>query len=132
MKIEGVPPVVECVEDYGEVLVLGQSTTVPTHFIGHHPLRMTVPTAARDIDVLVIEEHPDLGFFRCRLAFLRLLLKESADARYVLINGFFELPVDYQRRVQSHRPHRHPSLIVAGNHLWKYRRRWTINVSGSV
>jgi hypothetical protein len=55
--------------------------------LGHHPsLRMTVPTARGDIEILTVKEHPGVGLFRGLVAFARLLHDEIAGARHVEVD----------------------------------------------
>ena len=55
--------------------------------LGHHPsLRMSVPTARRNIEVLAVKEYPRFGLFRGLVAFARLLHDEIAGARHVEVD----------------------------------------------
>ena len=60
-----------------------------------------------DVEVVVVEEDPRLGLLGGRLALLRFLLDEVRDRRDRRVDALVEPPVDAERRVEAHRPHRH-------------------------
>ena len=71
--------VVERVEHHAERVVLPQLVGVAAHFIGDAPLRMRLPVARRNVDVVVVEEDPRLGLLGGGLEFVRLLLHEVGN-----------------------------------------------------
>ena len=68
---EGVPPVVEGVQDEAEVLVVVDAEVIAPHFGGEHPVRLGVPAAAGDVEGVIVVEDPDLRPLGSGLAFER-------------------------------------------------------------
>jgi hypothetical protein len=91
---ESVPTVIKSIENDGEVVVIEDIAVVPPHLIRHDPLGVAVPTASSDVDIVFVEEYPDLGPLGCRLSFSGLLLDKSVDRRDSTIGALFELAVD--------------------------------------
>jgi hypothetical protein len=117
LEQEPVSPVVEGIEDDGEILVIEDPAIVPPHLVRDHPLGLGVPEACREIDVGVVEEHPDFGSLRLGHPLARLLLDKARDRGDVQIEALLESPVDLDRLLQPDGPERDASPLVAVHDL---------------
>ena len=92
---EPVAAVVEGVEHHAEVVVVALVGAVAAHVLGDWmPLRMGVVAPARDVNVVVVEQHPGFGAFGDRRPFLRFLLDEAGQRRDIAICRVVEAAVD--------------------------------------
>ena len=87
-EVEAVAPVIVRVHHHGDVPVSWEVGIVSTHLVGHHPLRVTIPVANRDVEIAVVEENPSLGFLADRFSFMGLLLREAGDGMMALMRRF--------------------------------------------
>src|SRR3989454_4385498 len=84
---------------------------------------MVVPAAGRDVEVLVVEEHPDLGLLCCRLALVRLLLDEIAGRQNRAVHLFVQATVDLQGLAHPRGPHRRKTTLGARDDSGRLGRR---------
>ena len=120
---EGVPAVVEGVEDDREVLVVEDAEVVAPHLRRHHPLRLAVVTAAGDVHGVVVVEDPDLGRFRRRFPFERERLDESAHAGNAVVDGIVEAAVELEGAFEPDGAHGGAAGLVAPHGLRVIRGR---------
>src|SRR5262245_60896237 len=74
---------------------------------------MTVPAAAGDVDVLVVEKHPGVGALGRGLARAWLLLRERAGWSCVPVNFLIQPAIELQRLSEPDRSHRYSPLGIA-------------------
>ena len=87
--------IVEGVEDDAEVIVLPQLVGVAAQLVGDPLLgRRRVPAPRGDVDVVVVEHHPDVGLLGRRLAVARRDLQQAAEAGELLVDLFVEAAVE--------------------------------------
>ena len=104
-ELHRVSAVVERVEH--DTDVLSQSHAVPAHVVGH-PFRFgrRAQAAGGDIEVRVVERHPDFRLLLGDFPFVRQYLDEAGSGRQVPVHLLVERAVDVERRGQAHRAHR--------------------------
>ena len=116
-ECDAVAPVVEGVQQHRERIVLPQLNHVAAHLVRHPFIRRRgVVAACRDIDVLVVEQHPGFRPLAARLTFIRQLLDEVGDEPDVLEHRLVKLPVKADRLVHAGGPHRRAAVRVARHH----------------
>ena len=95
---EAVAAVVERVERNGEVVVVPEVRAVAAHFVQDHSLGVAIPATARDVQVVIVEQHPRLGPFTRRRALLWFGLNEVCERLGLAIRLLVQLAVDLDRR----------------------------------
>ena len=96
VKKDTVAPVVERIDHEAQAFVLGHAAGIPSHFVDDHSLRMALPAATRDVDVVVVEQNPDLRLLGRRRAFEGFTLDEVRCREHVAVDRFIELAVESQ------------------------------------
>ena len=125
-ELHRVAAVVERVEHDADVLP--QSHAIPAHVVGDpFRLRRRAVAADRDVQVVVVEQHPDFRLLRGDFAFVRKDLDEARRGRHVPVHLLVEIAVDVEGRGQPHRTHRRLVGRVARNGGWRQRRRRTVD-----
>ena len=122
---EGVPAVVEGVEDDREILVVEDAEVVPPHLGRHHAVGLAVPVPAGDVHRLVVIEDPDVGRLGGRFALERERLDEAADPGHPVVDGVVETAVEIERFGEAGGPHGRSPGLVAPDHLGKLGGRGT-------
>jgi hypothetical protein len=89
---------VERVERDGEIVVVPEVRAVATHFVQDHSLGVTIPATAREVQVVIVEQHPRLGPFTRRRALLRFGLNEVCERFGLAIRLLVQLAVDLDWR----------------------------------
>ena len=92
-EVEAPAAVVVGVEDDLDVVVLLE-VGVPPHLVGHEAAGFAVEAAKGEVQVVVVEEDPDLGPLRGRGSFDRLALKEAVHDRGLAPDRIVEAAVD--------------------------------------
>ena len=121
-EAESVATVIERVEHDRDVVVVVQVAGVTPHVAGDPTVGMGLPQARADVDVLVIEEHPDVGLVAGRATLGRFLLQEAARGGNRLVERLVEPAVEGERRGQARGAQHRMSLRVARDHLGRDRR----------
>ena len=112
--------IVKRVETDAKVVLLSQVRAVATHVVGHDPLGMRVPASARDIQVVVVEEHPGFGLFSGWSALDRLLLNEVTHRLDLGIHRVVQPAVQGNGLSDAGGSHRQ-SAIRPDDHVRRYR-----------
>ena len=131
-EIRRISPVVKSVEKDPNIIVLIQIVVVATHFVGNDPFRVAFPAADRHVEVVVIEQDPDIGLFVRRRAFLRLHLDETRHRRDGHVDLLIEMTVNPKRRCELDSADRGPARLVARNDLRGNRRRGPVDSERNV
>ena len=105
----------EGIEQHRKGVVLPQLGGVAAHLVGDPAIRPALPAPRGHVDVIVIEQHPRLGAFGRRLAFVRLLLEEVADRLVRRVDLLVEPPVDADPAGRGDRPDGDAAGAVAGD-----------------
>ena len=122
LEQHAVAVVVERVEAPRHVVVADDGGVVAPHLVRHQAVRLRLPAAADDVDVLVVEEEPDLGLLRSRGALVGIRLDEVRHRQHAVVDGLVEPAVDPQRLGDADGTHRGAPRGVAGDHLGRHRR----------
>ena len=102
LEADGVAPVVERIKQERDGLVLKGVGAIAPHLVGHHALGLALRDACDRVDIVVIEQNPDLGLFSRRRALLRLGLDEIGHRQHAGIDGFVESSVDPKWLRETH------------------------------
>jgi hypothetical protein len=124
--------VVEGVEDDREMIVVVEIGAVAAQVAGHAAGRVLFVHPGADIQVLVVEEHPDLGLVRRGPAFGGFLLDEVGHRWHVAVGRFVEGAVDDERRWQRHRPDGGVAALVTVDDRRRLGRGRTVDGLGGV
>ena len=126
-KQESVTPVVECVQDDRETVVLGDVEAVSLQLVGDRPVRAAVGALGSHIDTLGVKQDPYFRVFGCRFAFPRFLLNKTADRRDGPVDLFIKAAIDAHWLGNPRRPHRRTPVGRSGDHRRRSRQLWAVN-----
>ena len=107
-----VAPIQERVEGHRQMVVLPGGHDVAAQLVGHDLVGVRFPAPARDVQVVVVEQDPDVGVLGRRLALPRLLLDQSVDGRDPGVDVVIEAAVDANRLGDARGPHRDVAAVV--------------------
>jgi len=129
---KAVAAIVKRVEQDREVVVVVHVAGVASHVAGHAAIGMGFPQAGADVDVLVVEEHPQLGLVAGWTALGRLLLDEAAGGWHRRVERLVEAAVERHGRSQPRGAEHRVALCVARDRLGRsgriLRRRRAVHV----
>ena len=93
-----------------------------------HPLtrRRRLESACRDIEAVLVEQHPDVGPFASESPFVRDLLDEPGDRLHGLVHGLVEPAIQPNLLRQPGGTNRGPALTVPSDHLWGHGHRQNV------
>ena len=112
LEVVRIPPIEERVQHNAEVVVLGDAAAVAAQFVGGDPVGLAVEAPGRDVQVLVVEEHPHLGGLGRRRPFFRNLLEESVDRQGDPVHLLVEAAVEPERLRDAHGANRRAAALV--------------------
>ena len=79
-----------------QICVEPERRAVASHFVHDHAVGLAFPTARHHVDLMGIEEHPDLRPFRGSFAWLWIGLDEIRHRRDYAVHRFVEPTVNTQ------------------------------------
>ena len=89
-------PVIKRIDEYAKILVLQNAARVPPHFVGDHAIRLGVPVARGDIQVVIVEKHPGLGPLGAGFPVVGFLLDEPGDREDLAVVRLVQAAVHVQ------------------------------------
>src|SRR6187549_2871297 len=91
------------------------AAVVTAHLIGDTPFRGALPAARRDVDVLIVKEHPHFGALLRVTSVDRLVLHEVGEGHRRAVELLIELTIETQGARQPYGVDQRSSLGVTSD-----------------
>ena len=98
LELESVAQVVKRMDHDTDAVVLKNQPAVAAQFRGDDSVRVAVVALHREVDVLLVEGHPQLGPLARRLSFQGILLDELRERGEFLIHVLVKAAIHPERQ----------------------------------